>query len=160
MKWRVPGQKVEQRKLGQRWWKKTVKHVDWIGRMPWIVVDEVDRDDWWPRWVWVGECFFWLSRVVLDKIQRAVKRLCVCDSDRMWYVFYSKTGCNGMGMCCKKKTTIGWRNEVKGARPKSRPKNSWTDIVVKDCQACKLDREDAMDRKRWRKQIRDDWWSR
>jgi len=27
------------------------------------------RDDWWPRQVWVGECFFWyqLTRVVLDK---------------------------------------------------------------------------------------------
>jgi len=37
------------------------------------------RDDWWPRQVWVGECFFWyrLTQVVLDKIQRAVKRLCV-----------------------------------------------------------------------------------
>jgi len=28
----------------------------------------------------VGECFFWyrLTRVVLDKFHRAVKRLCVC----------------------------------------------------------------------------------
>jgi len=25
-----------------------------------------------------------------------------------WY--YSKTGCNGMGMCCKKQTMVGWRN--------------------------------------------------
>ena len=25
-----------------------------------------------------------------------------------WY--YSKTGCDGMGMCCEKKTMIGWRN--------------------------------------------------
>jgi len=24
--------------------------------------------------------------------------------------YYSKTGCNGMGMCCEKKTLIGWRN--------------------------------------------------
>jgi len=37
-------------------------------------------DDWWPQWVWVGECFFWyrLTWVVPDKIQRAVKWLCVC----------------------------------------------------------------------------------
>ena len=28
--------------------------------------------------------------------------------------------------------------------------------MEKDCQSCKLNREDAMDRKRWRKQIRDD----
>ena len=39
MKWRVPGQEVGQRKLGERLWKKTVKHVDWIGRMPRIEVD-------------------------------------------------------------------------------------------------------------------------
>jgi len=24
--------------------------------------------------------------------------------------YYSKTGCDGMGMCCKKNTMIGWRN--------------------------------------------------
>jgi len=43
MKWRVPGQEVDQRKLGERLWKKTVEHVDWIGRMPWIVVDGESR---------------------------------------------------------------------------------------------------------------------
>ena len=43
MKGRVPGQEVDQRKLGERLWKKTVKHVDWIGRMPWIVVDGGSR---------------------------------------------------------------------------------------------------------------------
>jgi len=31
-----------------------------------------------------------------------------------------------------------------------------TEIVEKDCQARKLNEEDAMDHKRWRKQIRDD----
>jgi len=28
MKWRVPGQEIDQRKLGERLWKKTVEHVD------------------------------------------------------------------------------------------------------------------------------------
>jgi len=28
MKWRVPGQEVDQRKLGQILWKKTVRHVN------------------------------------------------------------------------------------------------------------------------------------
>jgi len=46
--------------------------------------------------------------------------------------------------------------EVEGARPRDRPKKTWTEIVEKDCQAHKLDREDAMDQNRWRKQIRDD----
>jgi len=33
---------------------------------------------------------------------------------------------------------------------------TWTEIVLKDCQARNLNREDAMDLNRWRKQIRDD----
>ena len=46
--------------------------------------------------------------------------------------------------------------EVEGARPKGRTKKTWTEMVEKDCKARGLNREDAMDRKRWRKQIRDD----
>jgi len=34
-----------------------------------------------------------------------------------------------------------------------RPKKTWTEIVEKDCKALGLNREDAMDRSRWRKQI-------
>ena len=43
-------------------------------------MEKADRDDWWPRWVWVGECFFWyqLTLVVPDKFHRAIKWLCVC----------------------------------------------------------------------------------
>jgi len=37
------GQEVDQRKLGERLWKKTVEHVDWIQRMPWIIVDGESR---------------------------------------------------------------------------------------------------------------------
>jgi len=44
--------------------------------------------------------------------------------------------------------------EVDGARPRGRPKKTWREIVQKDCQASKLNREDAMDHNRWRKQIR------
>jgi len=44
--------------------------------------------------------------------------------------------------------------EVKCTRP--RPKKRWTEIVEKGCQARKLNREDAMDCNRWRKQMRDD----
>ena len=45
---------------------------------------------------------------------------------------------------------------MEGARPRGRPYKTWTEIVEKDCQACKLYRVDAMDRIRWMKQIRDD----
>ena len=46
--------------------------------------------------------------------------------------------------------------EVGGARPRGRQKITWREIVEKDCHACKLNREDAMDHNRWKKQIRDD----
>jgi len=45
--------------------------------------------------------------------------------------------------------------EVEGASPRGRPKKTWTEIVEKDCQAHKPNREDAIDHNRWRKQIRD-----
>jgi len=45
---------------------------------------------------------------------------------------------------------------VEGARPRGRPKKTWTEIVEKDCQVCGLNREDYMDHNRWMKQIRDD----
>jgi len=65
-----------------------------------------------------------------------------------------------MGICCEKKTIIGWGNvwSMDCARPRGRPKTS-TDDVQKDFRACKLNREDAMDHSRRRKQIEDDWWS-
>ena len=46
--------------------------------------------------------------------------------------------------------------EVEGARPRCRPKKTWTEVVEIDCQARKLNREDVVDRNRWRKQIRYD----
>jgi len=45
---------------------------------------------------------------------------------------------------------------VEGSRPRGRPKKTWKEIVEKDCQACELNREDAVDYIRWMKQIRDD----
>ena len=47
-------------------------------------------------------------------------------------------------------------HEVEGAKPRGRPKKTWREIVEKDCQAHKLNKEDALYHKRWRKQIRDD----
>jgi len=48
--------------------------------------------------------------------------------------------------------------EVEGARPRGRPKKTLREIVEKDCQVCKLIREDAVDCNRSRKQIRMDGW--
>jgi len=46
---------------------------------------------------------------------------------------------------------VKWR--VPAARPRGRPKKTWREIVEKVCKARGLNREDAMDRSRWRKQI-------
>ena len=45
--------------------------------------------------------------------------------------------------------------EVEGPGPRERPKRIWREIVREDCQACKLSTEDAVDRSKWRKLIKD-----
>jgi len=45
--------------------------------------------------------------------------------------------------------------EVEGSRPKGRPKKTWKEVVHEDCQARKLNKEDAMDRCKWRKAIKE-----
>ena len=39
--------------------------------------------------------------------------------------------------------------EVEGQRPRGRPKRTWREVVETDCQACKLNKEDAMDHGKW-----------
>ena len=46
--------------------------------------------------------------------------------------------------------------EMESARPRGKPKRTWTEVVQKDYQACKLNMEDAMYCCGWRKQIMDD----
>jgi len=45
--------------------------------------------------------------------------------------------------------------EVEGPRPRGRPKRTWREVVREDCQARKLNTEDAMDHCKWRKVIKD-----
>jgi len=45
--------------------------------------------------------------------------------------------------------------EADGPRPTGGPNRTWKEVVEKDCQARKLNKEDAMDRSRWRKLIKD-----
>jgi len=44
--------------------------------------------------------------------------------------------------------------EVEGSRPRGRPKGTWGEVAHKDCQACNLNRDDAMDHSRWKKLIK------
>ena len=41
--------------------------------------------------------------------------------------------------------------EVEGSRPRARPKRTWKEVVREDGQARKLNKEDAVDRCKWRK---------
>jgi len=45
--------------------------------------------------------------------------------------------------------------EVEGPRPRRRPKRPWREVVKEDCQACKLNAEDAIHHSKWRKLIQD-----
>ena len=44
--------------------------------------------------------------------------------------------------------------EVEGPRPRGRPRRTWREVVKEDCQARKLNTEDAMDRSKLRKLIK------
>ena len=110
----------------------------------------------------MGECFFWyrLTQVVLDKGPLNVC-VCVCMCIAIWYC--SKTCCVGMGMCCEKMMMIGWRNawsmklRVQGQEEDQRgPGEMLSERTVKHIV---LNKEDAMDRSKWRKMIKDVRWS-
>jgi len=44
--------------------------------------------------------------------------------------------------------------EVEGSRPRGRLKRTWKEVVQKDCHGRNLNKEDAMDRGRWKKMIK------
>ena len=46
-------------------------------------------------------------------------------------------------------------HEVEGSRPRGRLKKTWKEVVREDCHARKLNKEDAMDRCKWRKMIKE-----
>jgi len=66
------------------------------------------------------------------------------------------------GMCCKKMMS-GWRNawsmKSRAADQEEDQRRPGERLWKKDCQGCKLNTEDAMDRSRWRKLIKDVPWS-
>jgi len=103
MKWTVPGQEVDQRKLGETLWKKTVRHVDWTGRMPWIILDGWSRlgtfDDH-DRCEWVnvssGTGSAGLSQT---KSRELCVCVCVCACVHAW-VCACVCACCGCGVLC------------------------------------------------------------
>jgi len=45
--------------------------------------------------------------------------------------------------------------EVEGVRPRGGPKKTWSEVREKDCQTQRICKEDAKDRRKWRKLIKD-----
>jgi len=45
--------------------------------------------------------------------------------------------------------------EVEGPGPRGRPKRTWREVVRDDCQARKMNKEDAIDHCKWMKMIKD-----
>ena len=45
--------------------------------------------------------------------------------------------------------------EVESPRPRGRPNRTWREVVKEDCQARKLNTEDAKDHSKWSKLIKD-----
>jgi len=61
-----------------------------------------------------------------------------------------------LGPSCRLPTDDDWvkkctEYEVEGPRPK----RTWREVVREDCQVRKLNKEDAIDRCKWRKMIKD-----
>ena len=54
----------------------------------------------------------------------------------------------------KRKLVLFLPHGVLGLRQRERPKRTWREVMEKDCQARKLNKEDAIDCSRWRKLIR------
>jgi len=48
--------------------------------------------------------------------------------------------------------------KVEGSRPRGRPNRTWKEVVRQDCQARKLNKENAVDRCKWRKVIKEVRW--
>jgi len=45
--------------------------------------------------------------------------------------------------------------EIEGPRPRGRPNRTWREVVKEDSLSRKLNKEDAMDRSKWRKLMKD-----
>ena len=69
-------------------------------------------------------------------------------SDRNWYGHVLRKDDDDWVKKCME-------HEVEGSRPRGRPKRTWKEVVREDCQARKLNKEDAMDRCKWRKVIKE-----
>jgi len=61
-----------------------------------------------------------------------------------------------MGLCCEDTDWVKkcMEYEVERSRPRGRAKRTWKEVVQKFCQASNLNKEDAMDRGRWKKLIK------
>ena len=89
----------------------------------------------------VYHCFLWTTCTLVSSV----------ITNRNWW---HNIGCVDDDDWAKKCTEY----ETEDSIPRGRPRRSWREVVEKDCQACKLNKEDAMNCRRW-KLIKDVRWS-
>ena len=105
----------------------------------------------------VTDCVYWITG---DVIMSTKMYLCMC----LCSLWACAAWAYGMGMCCEKMMMIGWRNawsmklRVQGQEEDQRgPGKRLSERTVKLVNWVK--KEDAMDRCKWRKMIKDVQWS-
>ena len=81
-------------------------------------------------------------------LQRAEMRMVLQQNRLHWYSHVLRKDDEDWVKKCME-------HEVEGSRPRGRPKKTWKEVVREDCQARKLNKEDAMDRCKWRKVIKE-----
>jgi len=77
---------------------------------------------------------------------------------RRWHIFITKI--LSYTQLLQQKEDDDWvkkcmEYEIEGPRPRERPKRTWREVVKEDCQARKLNKDDAMDHSKWSKLIKD-----
>ena len=90
------------------------------------------------------QCSQYYMLVILctvKKLTRPISWLWAC-SYQILMTIYTEQSLNQMVKKCME-------YEVEGPRPTGRPKRTWREVVREDCQARKLNKEDAMDRCKW-----------
>ena len=112
-----------------------------------------------------GQKFSEAKKTLVTKYLGNCIALSTSDFSVLKYCLVCYLSGTGLVWACaaKRRWRNGWRNACsmkwQGPRPRGRPKRTWREVVKEDCQARKLNKEDAMDRCRWRKMIKDVWWS-
>jgi len=115
---------------------------------------------------WVNACTSTAQHLLLAGWHHSVTDTCGFNNSidtYIWILILQQNRLRWYGHVLRKEDTDWVKKcmeyEVEGSRLRGRPKRTWKEVVHKDCQARNLNKEDAMDRGRWKRLIKIGWWS-